>query len=234
MTTLCLTFDIDWAHDDVMRDTLALIAPYGGPATWFLTHETPLNAEIARTYEIGLHPNFNPLLEGAAESAQALLERVRALAPGARVIRSHSLTRSSRLASMFAAAGFTHESNLLVPAGAAPNMRPWRDFRGLIQVPIRWEDDVRLADPSIGDPADWIGAVDVLTVDFHPIHVFLNTVSTADYERARPHFGDISALAKLRRPEGGGGSRDRLIALLERARRDSVARVNVGMLRAEV
>ncbi|HWA23854.1 MAG TPA: hypothetical protein VG735_15775 [Caulobacterales bacterium] len=230
MTILCLTLDIDWAIDEVIRDALALVNTHNVAATWFLTHETPVNAEIASRYEVGLHPNFNPLFEGGGDAAADVLAKMRKLSPQARVVRSHSLTRSSRLAALFFSHGFTHESNVLVPPIAAGELQVWRDFSGLIEVPIRWEDDVRLQDDAMGEPADWLGKLNLLVADFHPIHVFLNTATIDDYERARPVFRDFAALTPLRRPAGTGGTRDRLIALLERARALKVPSVRLGDL----
>jgi hypothetical protein len=102
--TLCLTIDVDWAHDVIIADSLALIAHHGVAATWFITHATPMLNEIARTpgQELEVHPNFNTLLDGTgAGSASDSLRKLRALVPEAVSVRSHSLTRSSRLAALF-------------------------------------------------------------------------------------------------------------------------------------
>jgi peptidoglycan/xylan/chitin deacetylase (PgdA/CDA1 family) len=37
-----LTFDIDWAHDEVILDLLELISKYQVNTTWFVTHYTNL------------------------------------------------------------------------------------------------------------------------------------------------------------------------------------------------
>lgn len=217
---LCITVDTDWAHDAVIADMLALIAAHEFQATWFVTHATPVLVEIAAApgQELAVHPNFNPLFEGVAEKASDILLRLREVVPNAVSIRSHSLTRSSRLASLFQQHGFTHESNYFVPPRAGAQMGPWNDFSGLIQVPIRWEDDVRLLDASIGEPIEHLHALRPLVVNFHPVHVFLNSATMQDYETARPYFGNAAGLIARRRPPGSGGSRDRLIALLLAAR----------------
>jgi hypothetical protein len=142
---------------------------------------------------------------------------MRAVVPDARSIRSHCLTSSSRLTQLFAANGLTHESNLLLPPTRGPDLMPWTDVHGLVQVPIRWEDDIRLLDASLGEPASWVGKLDLLTVDFHPIHLFLNSVDLADYEDARADFGDPARLLGRRRPAGSGGCRDRFQALMQKA-----------------
>ncbi|MBK6792139.1 MAG: hypothetical protein IPG80_06265 [Anaerolineales bacterium] len=41
-----LTFDIDWAHDDVLNDTIDLVEEANIAATWFVTHETPLLSRL--------------------------------------------------------------------------------------------------------------------------------------------------------------------------------------------
>lgn len=214
---LCLSIDIDWAHDAVIADALELIERYGVKATWMVTHATPMLEEIrtAGGHELGIHPNFNPLLEGQSGRARDTLKRMLEIVPDAVSVRSHSLARSSRLAVLFKEMGLTHESNYFISPLAGSNIQAWRDFSGLVQVPIRWEDDVRLLDASIGEPVEHLQHLDPLVVDFHPIHVFLNTTSIGDYERTRNHAQRPADLLMSRRPEGSGGSRDLLVALLE-------------------
>lgn len=223
--TLCLTIDIDWAHDEVIADTLTLIAEAGVAATWFVTHATPVLADIRATprQELGLHPNFNPLLDGTPGSARDKLLQLHDIVPEAVSVRSHSLVRSSRLSVIFREFGMTHESNYFVPPSAGHKIHPWTDFTGILQVPIRWEDDVRLLDPTIGEPSAHLGKITPLTVDFHPIHVFLNTNSIAAYEHSRPAAHDVVALREQRRKLGSGGSRDRLLNLLATARQGAVS-----------
>lgn len=230
--TFCLTIDIDWAHDAVIADTLAIVAEAGVAATWFVTHATPVLADIRATprQELGLHPNFNPLFDGTAGQARETLLRLRDIVPEATSIRSHSLVRSSRLSVLFRELGMTHESNYFLPPSSGGSIAPWTDFTGLIQVPIRWEDDVRLLDPTIGEPATHL-QIAPLTVDFHPIHLFLNTTTIAEYEDAKPVAQAPYALRKLRRPKGSGGSRDRLLTLIEAARRGGAANLRLGDLR---
>ena len=61
-----LTFDIDWASDFVLEYCIDLIESAQVKATFFVTHETPLLERLRENpnFELGIHPNFNPLLEG--------------------------------------------------------------------------------------------------------------------------------------------------------------------------
>ncbi len=227
---LCLTIDIDWAHNAVILDTLELIERYDAKATWFVTHDTPVLAEIraAGGHELGIHPNFNPLLDGEPGQAVDTVKKLLDIVPEAISVRSHSLVRSSRLSVMFRKFGMTHESNYLLPPHVGSKIGAWRDFSGLIQVPIRWEDDVRLLDPSIGEPVDHLEVIDLLVVDIHPIHTFLNTETIADYEAARNETNDPVKLLERRRSQGCGGSRDRLSTLLSEVKSRTIKSCRLG------
>ena len=37
-----LTFDLDWAHEEVIEDTIDLISQSGVSSTWFVTHKSPI------------------------------------------------------------------------------------------------------------------------------------------------------------------------------------------------
>ncbi|WP_341659376.1 hypothetical protein [Vibrio sp.] len=67
-----ISFDIDWCHDDVLQDSIALIKSYGAPSTWFVTHDTPMLDAIRdiQNSELGIHPNFNKLLAGSKKQAR--------------------------------------------------------------------------------------------------------------------------------------------------------------------
>lgn len=215
MIEFCLSFDIDWAHDDVIHDTLNILAAHQARATLFITHDTPTLKRIrSEDYELGIHPNFNPLLDGSSETAEQIFQNIQRLVPEATSVRSHSLVRSSRLSVMFRASGISHESNVLIYGTSAP-VSAWRDAFGLIQVPIHWEDDVALLDSAHGEPGADARGGPLHVCNFHPIHVFLNSLTLEDYESTRPLHRDPNALRHHRRAAGSGGTRDRLLTLLK-------------------
>jgi len=223
---LFVTFDIDWAHDDVLLDSVALINESGAAATWFVTHATLVLNDIRalQSQELGLHPNFNPLLDGVSDSrhnAENIVKAFLDIVPEAKSIRSHSMMQSSRLLDFFKTSGLTHEVNHFIPHHAGIELKPWVLWNRLCKVPYFWEDDVHMLYDSIGiaqtDPAELATAGGGLKVfDFHPIHVFLNTESLDRYERARPYFQNPKELIKYRYE--GYGTRNRLTELLNMAR----------------
>ncbi|RAZ55305.1 hypothetical protein CHL10074_05170 [Campylobacter hyointestinalis subsp. lawsonii] len=61
-----VTFDMDWCSDDVLSYTLDIIEKYDLKATFFVTHQTTLLERMKDNpnIELGIHPNFNFLLNG--------------------------------------------------------------------------------------------------------------------------------------------------------------------------
>lgn len=122
---------MDWAHYEIMRDTHATLAEGGVPSTWFVTHDSPFLDELRAdpNVELGIHPNFNKLLEGDhsnGRTVQEVIARLLEVVPEAKSVRSHSLMQSSRILDAYVAAGLTHDATHLVEPVAADSLRPWR------------------------------------------------------------------------------------------------------------
>jgi hypothetical protein len=177
---LAIIMDADWAHDDVIRHAVALLAEKDVPVTLFVTHRSPVFDELRAQplVELGVHPNFNDLLSGTApagESAELRCRRIMELVPGATAIRSHSMCQSSVLLNLAADLGFRHEVNTLVMAHAGIALKPWRHWYGpMIRVPTVFEDSIA-GHRDDGWQVDTLLAHPGLRVcAFHPIRLFLN------------------------------------------------------------
>lgn len=203
-----LTFDIDWAHDEVLEDAIDLVEQAGVSATWFVTHDKPLLARLRSNpkFELGIHPNFNYLLQGdprnganAAEGIDLLLDIV----PEATSVRSHSMTQSTRLLQLFQDKGLTHDCNHFIPEQAGIELKPWYLWNGLVKIPYFWEDDIACIYGMNTTPKDLIRRSGIKVFDFHPIHVFLNTENMERYESTLPIFNKPRQL-KTRRYKGIG------------------------------
>jgi hypothetical protein len=219
-----LTLDIDWANDNVLNDTIDLVESFDVAATWFVTHQTPVLDRLRKNskFELGIHPNFNFLLDGkhnAGESSTEVVQRLMAIVPQAKSVRSHSMTQSSGLLNIFKNLGLTHDANHFVPHHSSVTLKPWLLWNGLCRVPYNWEDDVHIIYEAAGtqqqSPRDIAlsTSVGLRVFDFHPIHVFLNTESLDRYESTRPLHQNPKELIKYR--YDGYGTRSRLIELLE-------------------
>lgn len=218
-----LTFDTDWADDEVLRDTVALLDARSIPATVFATHASPLLAGLARhpRIELGLHPNFNALLEAGPRNrdAEGVLADLHRTFPQAKSVRSHSLVQSSRLQYLFAGRGLEFEVNQFMPSWSGVICKPYREISGLVRVPYFWEDDVHVMAMERGLVPPWnadamLDQQGLKVFDFHPVHVFLNTEHLDRYEQSREMHRDPARLAEHR--HAGQGTRTFLNDIIER------------------
>jgi hypothetical protein len=207
--SLHLTFDIDWACDEVLDDAINLVEAADVCATWFVTHETPLLKRLRKNpkFEIGIHPNFNNLLTGIADpingrNAEEILDNLLAIVPEARSVRSHSMTQSTILQDLFLKKKLTHDCNHFIPHQAGVELASWYLWNGLIKVPYFWEDDTAVI---YGEHLDAINKLTrrkgIKVFNFHPIHVFLNTEKMARYEDSRPYHRLPEELLRFRNPD---------------------------------
>jgi len=204
-----LTFDIDWAHDDVVCAIADRVESADIAATWFVTHASPVVDRLRSNpqFELGIHPNFLPLLfhgdTSKGASAEEVLDRLLDVVPDAKSVRAHSLVESGRLLELYRDRGLTHECSAFIPGNSAMPLKPWRDWFDIVRVPYGWEDDFWFTHASDDHPRPV--PTDALTgYDFHPIHAFLNTDVPATYENARPCFQTPDALLHLRNTAGRG------------------------------
>ncbi len=213
-----LTFDIDWAPDDVLSATIDLVEEANVAATWFATHDTPLLDRLRENplFELGIHPNFLPLLNGDkanGANAEEVVDRLLAIVPEAKSVRSHSLVQGGRLLELFRAKGLTHECNSFVPEQSGIELKPWVDWFGMIRLPYFWEDDFSCETRSAARADELSRRPGVRGFDFHPIHVYLNTERLGRYEEARSAFPHPERL-KLHRNSDSPGICDFLKDLL--------------------
>lgn len=221
-----LTFDIDWAPDWAIADVLDVLAAHGAPATFFVTHRSEVLGEIAaRGHEIGIHPNF---LAGSSHGTEPrhVMESVLALAPDARVMRTHSLVQSTILFESILEdfPQIDYDLSLLTYGSPHTAWTAWHSRgRGMRRLNYNWEDDLAFDDSH----QDWtryrpVAPIDVL--DFHPIHVALNSNSEDAYMllkgRLGPgHLHEAARGDALELRERGPGTFDFLHSVLSSAAR---------------
>jgi len=222
-----LTFDVDWAPDGVLEDTINLVEAAGTKATWLLTHDTPLVARLRENpdFELGIHPNFNAMLQrkdgSARRTAEQTIGELMRIVPEAVTVRSHSMFQSSRLLDVFRNAGLLYDCNTFVPRSSEVTLRPWQHWNGLVKVPYFWEDDVHAIDMDNGSSAGWdvepfLAHPGLRVFDFHPVHVALNTEGMARYESAREHHANADRVNERRCTDEHRGTRVFLKRLLDR------------------
>ena len=209
---IAISFDVDWAPDPAIEETLEIIDQAGATATIFATHATPLLSGL-RGHEIGIHPNF---LEGGRERWAPAIDELLEAYPEARGARSHAYHANSLILDLFVDRGLIYDSNIFM--FRQPSIRGFRAPNGLIRLPVFWEDDDNWTVGDWNPAALEMDDPEALYIfDLHPIHVFLNTESAERYEAAKPHYQDAERLREYANPESSGtGSRVFLKRLLER------------------
>ncbi len=97
-----ITIDLDWCKDLMLEMVIDLLEEHNTKATFFVTHQTPLLERIRKNpnFELGIHPNFNPLLEGNqiyGKNYKEVIDFFMEIVPEAVSIRSHSITQNSKI-----------------------------------------------------------------------------------------------------------------------------------------
>lgn len=187
--SLAITLDIDWAPDHVIDRIAAQLIDARVRATWFVTHQSPAIDRLrARPdlFELGIHPNFlNQSTHG--ETPAEVLAHCMALVPDARSMRTHSLVQSSVLLdTVVRETPIVYDVSLYLPGHAAlqPFVQPL-PTRPIVRVPFWWEDDFEM----YGDAPNWHVTpppagehAGLRILNFHPIHVALNSCALHGYE----------------------------------------------------
>lgn len=204
-----LTFDMDWANDGVLDYFYKMICELQIDITLFVTHQTKWLDKFREDehIELGIHPNFNFLLEGEANSRNknAVIEEINVIVPEASAVRSHSLVKSTALTYEFAKAGMKYELNYYIPPQNGLRVMPW-EFQNILQVPFMFEDDLylmerkkRCIDFYLSDYYDM-----VKVFNFHPIHLYLNSENLERYQNAKVFYHDFEKLKAFRNTESEG------------------------------
>lgn len=210
---IAFTSDIDWAPEEVIADTINLFEFYGVKCTFFSTHHSlELSKANKKLFEIGIHPNFNPILDGKDEKRPLdVLDELLDIHPEAQGVRSHSMLQSTNILQLFADKKLVYDANHFMPYQP---IKPFRLWNGMVRVPYNWEDDVHWAYGHTFDECGFdINNESLVVFDFHPIHIFLNTENKFRYNEAKKFYKDPKKLIDFRNKEVRG-TRDLLISLL--------------------
>lgn len=188
--SIFLTFDIDWADDEILDYTIKKLIQQSFKGTFFATHTSPLIRKTTKqpNIEIGIHPNFNAILtqdkSDRGESIQQILLRLKRDFQAAISVRSHSLTQNTLLSELFCKNKLLIDSNTYIPFGQIKFIRPWKTKEKMLRVPFVWSDYIDFIRMSNHNLVALLGESDVIkVVAFHPIHIFLNTPSIEYYQQ---------------------------------------------------
>lgn len=213
MKIAALTVDTDWVPEALMEEVVGTVIPSDIPATYFVTqsYKCLVNCEKAP------HANYLHMadLGGALDSA---LKHCK----GAVGHRAHSCVWSERLRALFRERGILYDSSVMMYLESG--IRPFRLGARLWELPLYFMDFFHMEYCELSGLRPFDLALFPLEqeglkiFDFHPIHLFLNTPSLANYAIAKPHYQDVDALRKF--VYSGYGTRNLLVDLIRLLRKN--------------
>ncbi len=202
-TTLALTLDVDWAPDFAIREVMDVLLQHRVRATWFITHRSPMLAELqkhASLFEIGIHPNFLPG-SSHGKTPQQVLRHCLKLVPQATSMRAHALVQSTPiLQEVLAHTPIRRDASIFMQN--AKNIQPFQwtlRGRSLWRIPYYWEDDIEMAQthPRWNLNPLRQKSLGLEIFNFHPLHIVLNSHSMKAYERLKKQQKTLSQLTPI-------------------------------------
>jgi hypothetical protein len=221
MREVALSIDVEWAHADVLADTVRLLDERALSATFFCTHA---GIDVPG-HERALHPNFrrrgNGALAGPAldrlgddrDWYRRVVHDTQAYCPEAIGVRAHSLFADSDLLPIFRTAGLQYDSSYLMPLvrGLAPASRG----SNIVELPIFYMDywDLNEQVSAFAPAGLRLDRPGLKILAFHPNLIFLNASSIEQYCASKAHYHDPDWLAAHRHP--GRGVRTLFVEILD-------------------
>lgn len=189
-----LTFDVDWAPDFAIELCLEILKLKKIKATFFATHETDLNQEvILQGHELGIHPNF--LTQSSqGNSPIQIIENCLTFAPHAKTIRTHALVQSTPL--LFEIFNSFPQlkldlSTFMSNAKYIERFKWQFDDISFDRINYNWEDDAQFFDKNYKWSKPYFpGSISIF--DFHPVHVYLNSQDSLNYENLKKELSGRS------------------------------------------
>lgn len=203
----CITIDADWAHPRIAAYILDKLERTRTRFTYFATENQI--APQSPLCELAWHPNFERG-PGVAE-----LDQLANLFPGARGLRPHRLNWGDCDDATLRHYGIEWVSSVYLKDSWQPVARP-----GLVEVPIAWGDNWWFLKNLAPDWEAMRGeAPGIYVINFHPFHVFLNTVSLEQYEQAKTCYQEPEVLLRDFRSPRTDGVESVFEAVLDAAQR---------------
>jgi len=190
MYDIVLTFDMDWAPDFVMKETIELLINHRCKSTWFVTHNTKLLSKMREypdLFELGIHPNFMPE-SSHGSNFQQVMQTVMKIVPEAKSVRSHALFYCHYLLDIYLQYGIKYDSSISL--NLDPFIIPIKVHTkngSLVRIPFYWADCIE----PFGSKY-FLNDSGLKIFVFHPIHVFLNSINSLSYELIKKKYNDIS------------------------------------------
>ena len=210
---IALTFDIDWAPDFILNDLIELLEKHSVKGTFFATHKSKvIDNIILANHEVGIHPNFNPNFEGKGKHFKTVIDELLYFYPNSQGVRFHSLGHNSHCIAYCSDKGIKYDSSIYFPL----QTEPYLDYSGIYRVPHQIADLQLVINGRIDISFDIYNPKLLYVFDFHPFHIFLNTLTLDQVQKAKPFLKNYQRLKSYRTDYGSEGVRSLLTKVLTR------------------
>lgn len=238
MNTICFSFDVEWACDEVIADTCSMLEEHGVRGTFFVTHA---NVNVGK-HERAIHPNFRRdgdiyrILPDAGKASDSEVYRhvVRTAlqyAPEAKGVRSHSLLFDSTLLPIYRDCSLEYDASYRLELVA--HLRPFMKQHGILEIPTYYADFYDLVTGATRFDVDnlLLGQPGLKVLDFHPNLIYTNAKTEEAYVRSKQFYKDPERLLAAR--ESGAGTRTLLLDLLRYVVKANIPTMTLADLNAE-
>lgn len=199
-----LTFDTDWVPQFMVDRCLDILDEGGARATFFCTG--PYDLRDPDRFEAALHPNFLPD-STQGEDPEAVMKGLKSLFPEAVGSRSHKYFWHSDIRPLLQRHGILYDCTQFLPAQAHAGLV---EHLGLKRAGTWWSDNLHLMgglDLTRFDPPGLL-TPGLKVLDFHPIHVYMNSPSREWFREAMAGLPPVPELRETdvaeRRFDGPG------------------------------
>lgn len=196
-----ITIDLDWAPDYAIDHVAEILLEHDVRATWLVTHASDAVARLRAhdAFELGIHPNF---ATGSTHGGtfEDVLAHCMALVPDAISMRTHHLFQMTPLFDVVLERT-PIRADLSIYLHRAPHLTAV-EFRSagrtLHRLPTYWQDDQAMAEAvPCWDAATLLAPRGLKVLNFHPMHVLLNSGSFEGYRSLRG-LGKLTDLPRAR------------------------------------
>ncbi len=182
MKYVVFTMDIDWANEQIIQYALNYFLEANVPVATFLTHKSEVLSRKLENVQFGMHPNF---FIGSTHGSkiEEVVDRCKGFQSGLNTSRSHGLMFSSNIMLAMASKGILNDMSIINPL--AEPISPIRfHLNGNLfkRYSFNWEDDLFFFyDEKEKYYQHRNYNLEILVVNFHPIHIFLNSLNLNHY-----------------------------------------------------
>lgn len=186
---IIVTISTDWAPPEVLKDTLDMLDKYNVKSTIFCTDDLKesIFPKTNVQHELAIHPNYDDV--NFKDETDVCITNF----PHAKGSRSHRLMYGTPIQNELLKNHIKYDSSLLFYGYKSS---PFILYNNLVEIPMYWSDDVcvRIHDNDNFTPKILSDAIlnneSVFVFNFHPIHVYLNTVTDDHYQKAKRFYHD--------------------------------------------